>query len=151
MACQRTFVPILYLASPRAGPWATLQGSLNWPSRPIAWLNARLSYEGVAVQLLLHPRLEGAVTSAGLDVTGSSRLDSDLLPVRAGSGAAPAGLSLGGWSGETMWRPASLVGWAVDGGIAPVAVLGGDLMRGWTLHWYPDSVQLRIDGPASSF
>ena len=70
--------------------------------------------------------------------------------VAPGSNSAPAGLTLGVWSSEVPWRPASLAGWAVDGGIAPIAVLGSNILEVWSLHWYPASYQFRLDGPASS-
>jgi hypothetical protein len=113
----------------------------------VAWLQARLVHEGLAVQMLLFPRVEDRVVAAGLDLTGGSRLDSDLLPVSAGSGAAPTRVQLGGWRGEVLWRPASLSGWAIDGGVAPTAVLGSNLLGGWRLSWNPESAQIRIDEP----
>ena len=111
----------------------------------LAWMNARVIVDGLAVQLLLFPRVQNQTMAAGLDLSGDSRLDSDILPVTAGSGVASTRVALGGWQGDVLWRPSSLIGWAADGGIAPSAVLGGNLIDGWTLHWFPASQQLRID------
>jgi hypothetical protein len=119
-------------------------------AHPMAWLQTRLVHEGLAVQMLLFPRVEDRVVAAGLDLAGGSRLDSDLLPVSAGSGAAPTRVQLGGWRGEVLWRPASLSGWAIDGGVAPTAVLGSNLLGGWRLSWYPETGQIRIDEPTRS-
>ncbi len=111
----------------------------------LAWMKARLIVDGLAVQLLVFPRVQDQTMAAGLDLSADSRLDSDVLPVTAGSGAASATVSLGGWQGDALWRSSSLIGWAADGGIAPPAVLGRNLIEGWTLHWFPASQQLRID------
>ena len=108
-------------------------------------MNARVIVDGLAVQLLLFPRVQNQTMAAGLDLSGDSRLDSDILPVTAGSGVASTRVALGGWQGDVLWRPSSLIGWAADGGIAPSAVLGRNLIDGWTLHWFPASQQLRID------
>ena len=141
---------ILVLGPPEGGA-ANERSATDAAIRTVAWLSARLIHEGTTTQLLLFPRVQGNVISAGLDVAGTSLLDSDLLPVRVGSGAAPTELALGGWKGEALWRPAALAGWAADGGIAPLAVLGGNLVEGWSLHWYPGSSQLRVDAPVTSF
>jgi hypothetical protein len=115
----------------------------------IAWLKVRLVREGVGVQFLLFPRVFDRVVAAGLDIGGTSRLDYESFVVAPGSSTAPAPLMLGGWRDEVEWRPASLTGWAVDGGVAPTAVLGANVVGGWSLHWYPDSMQLRIDSAPS--
>ncbi len=90
------------------------------------------------------------VVAAGIDLNGVSRLDSDLLPAVPGSGIAAAQLTLGGWHGDVLWRPASLSGWAIDGGVAPTAVIGANSIDAWSLHWYPATQQLRIDAMSSS-
>ena len=139
---------LLILAPPaRAGEVDELADDV--PSRVIAWLNARLIHEGLGVQLLLFPRVLGETVPAGINLGGRSFLDSDLLPVTGGSGEATLPLQLGGWRGEAVWHPTSLDGWAADGGVAPAAVLGSDLLRGWTLHWLPESRQIRIEEPVS--
>ena len=139
---------ILIVAPPDQGD-AVDELSAEGPMRVVAWLNARLIYEGLGVQLLLFPRVQGEVIPAGINLGDRSQLESDLLPVAAGSGASTVPLRLGGWTGEPVWRPASLVGWAADGGVAPSAVLGGDLLGQWTLHWLPETRQIRIEEPVS--
>jgi len=134
----------LVLAPPGVGSGA-LKGVEGGSA--IAWLQARLVREGLAVQLLLFPRISGSVAAAGLDIGAISRLDSESFVVTPGSSSAPAQLMLGGWKAEVLWRPASLAGWALDGGVAPTAVLGDNVVGAWALHWYPASSQLRIDGP----
>ena len=111
----------------------------------LAWMSTRMIAEGLAVQLLLFPRVQNQIMAAGLDLSADSRLDSEILPVTAGIGVASTPVSLGGWRGDARWRPSSLIGWAADGGIAPQAVLGRNLIEGWTFHWFPASRQLRID------
>jgi len=117
----------------------------RFEGRTIAWLSARVVREGLGAQILVFPRVDNTVVAAGLDLSGISRLDSDLLPATPGSGTAPAQLTLGGWSAEVSWRPASLAGWAIDGGVAPTAVIGANLLDSWSLHWYPATTQLRVD------
>ncbi len=122
----------------------------SFEGRTIAWLSARVVREGLGAQILLFPRVENTVVAAGLDLGGFSRLDSDLLPAVPGSGTALAQLTLGGWRGDVRWRPASLAGWAIDGGVAPTAVIGANLLDAWSLHWYPATKQLRVDASPSS-
>ena len=122
----------------------------SFEGRTIAWLSARVLREGLGAQMLLFPRVENTVVAAGLDLGGTSRLDSDLLPAVPGSGTALAQLTLGGWRGDVPWRPASLAGWAIDGGVAPTVVIGANLLDAWSLHWYPATKQLRVDAPSSS-
>jgi hypothetical protein len=115
--------------------------------RAVAWLNVRLVREGVGVQMLVFPRVAGNVVAAGIDLARASRLDSPAFVVPPGDSSAPAPLMLGGWRQDVSWRPASLTGWAVDGGVAPIAVLGENVLRAWALHWYPGTMQLRVDEP----
>jgi len=122
----------------------------SFEGRTIAWLSARVVREGLVAQMFLFPRVENTVVAAGLDLEGVSRLDSDLLPAVPGRGTAPAELTLGGWREEVVWRLASLAGWAIDGGVAPTAVIGANLLDAWSLHWYPAMEQFRIDAPPSS-
>jgi len=136
----------LALAPPSADR-AALSAGLE--GEPVAWLKARLVREGIGVQMLFFPRVSGVVVAAGLDIGGNSRLDSASFVVPPGSNSAPADLMLGGWEGEVRWRAASLTGWAVDGGVAPTAVVGASLLEEWTLHWYPNTMQLRIDDAVS--
>ncbi len=138
----------LVLAPPDTGS-STLEGVED--GHVVAWLKARLVREGLGVQMLLFPRVADAVVAAGLDIGSNSRLDSASFEVTPGSISAPAELMLGGWKAEVRWRPASLTGWAVDGGVAPTAVLGSNVLGAWALHWYPMSSQLRVDGPPSTF
>jgi len=138
----------LMLAPPTVGS-RTLEGVEG--GQVIAWLKARLVREGVGVQLLLFPRVADSVVAMGLDIGANSRLDSQSFEVTPGSNLVPAQLMLGGWKAEVLWRPASLVGWAVDGGVAPTAVLGSNVLGAWALHWYPMSSQLRVDGPPATF
>ena len=119
--------------------------SRGFEGRTIAWLRARVIREGLGAQILLFPRIANKVVAAGIDLSGISRLDSDLLPVAAGSGIAAAQLTLGGWRGDVRWYPASLAGWAIDGGVAPIAVIGANSIDSWALHWYPETQQLRVD------
>jgi hypothetical protein len=132
----------LVIAPPSVGS-AALPGGREGSA--VAWLKARLVREGVGAQLFLYPRVGGSVVAAGLDLGAASRLDQESFVVPPGSNAAPRPLMLGGWRGEVLWRPASLTGWAVDGGVAPVAVLGSNVLQPWSLHWYPESMQLRVD------
>lgn len=118
--------------------------------RAIAWLRARLVREGVGTQLFVYPRVSNQVVAAGLDFAATSRLDLPAFVVPPGSSTAAAPLLLGGWRGDVQWRPASLTGWAGDGGVAPTAVLGYNVLEGWAMHWYPGSMQLRIDVPPSA-
>jgi hypothetical protein len=134
----------LAMAPPSAGA-KTLPGVAE--GRAIAWLRARLVREGVGTQLFLYPRVSGQVVAAGLDFAATSRLDLPTFVVPPGSSTAAAPLLLGGWRGDVQWRPASLTGWAGDGGVAPTAVLGLNVLEGWAMHWYPGSMQLRIDVP----
>lgn len=138
----------LMLAPPTAGSHA-LEGVEE--GRLIAWLKARLVREGLGVQMLLFPRVADSVVAVGLDIGATSRLDSESFEVAPGSNSAPARLMLGGWKAEVRWRPASLAGWAVDGGVAPTAVLGNNVLGAWALHWYPMSLQLRVEGPPEAF
>lgn len=138
----------LMLAPPAVGS-RTLEGVEE--GRAIAWLKARLVREGLGVQMLLFPRVADSVVAVGLDIGGNSRLDSKSFEVTPGSNSVPAELLLGGWKAEVLWRPASLAGWAVDGGVAPTAVLGSNVLGAWALHWYPMSSQLRIDRPLATF
>jgi hypothetical protein len=119
--------------------------SRSFEGRTIAWLRARVIREGLGAQILLFPRIANKVAAAGIDLSGISRLDSDLLPAAAGSGIAAAQLTLGGWRGDVRWHPASLNGWAIDGGVAPIAVIGANSIDSWALHWYPETQQLRVD------
>jgi hypothetical protein len=111
----------------------------------IAWLRARVIREGLGAQILLFPRIANKVVAAGIDLSAFSRLDSDILPAVPGSGIAAAQLTLGGWRGDVRWYPASLTGWAIDGGVAPIAVIGANSVDSWALHWYPGTQQLRVD------
>jgi len=111
----------------------------------IAWLRARVIREGLGAQILLFPRIANKVVAAGIDLSAFSRLDSDILPAVPGSGIAAAQLTLGGWRGDVRWYPASLSGWAIDGGVAPIAVIGANSVDSWVLHWYPETQQLRVD------
>ena len=138
----------LMLAPPTVGS-RTLEGVQE--GQAIAWLKARLVREGLGVQMLLFPRVAGSVVAVGLDIGAGSRLDSESFEVTPGRSSVPAQLMLGGWKAEVLWRPASLVGWAVDGGVAPTAVLGSNLLGAWALHWYPMSFQLRVDAPPVAF
>jgi hypothetical protein len=131
--------------SPPAGASAADVLGRRSEGRTIAWLGARVVREGLGAQILVFPRVDNTVVAAGLDLSGISRLDSDLLPATPGSGTAPAQLTLGGWRAEVSWRPASLAGWAIDGGVAPTAVIGANLLDAWSLHWYPATTQLRVD------
>jgi len=131
--------------SPPAPASATEVLGRRFKGRTIAWLSARVVREGLGAQILVFPRVDNTVVATGLDLGGLSRLDSDLLPATPGSGTATAELTLGGWRDDVPWRPASLVGWAIDGGVAPTAVIGANLLDAWSLHWYPATMQLRVD------
>lgn len=118
--------------------------------RAVAWLGARVVREGVGAQMLVFPRVQGRLVAAGIDIGAASRLDLPGFVVPPGESAASAPLMLGGWRGEVAWRAASLTGWAVDGGVAPTALLGDNVLSAWALHWYPASMQLRVDVPPAA-
>ena len=124
--------------------------SRSFKGSTIAWLRARVIREGLGAQIFLFPRIANEVVAAGIDLGPFSRLDSDILPAAPGSGIAAAQLTLGGWRGDVRWYPASLTGWAIDGGVAPIAVIGATSIDSWTLHWYQETQQLRVDVVPSS-
>ncbi len=136
--------------SPPEQAVATDKLSRSFKGSTIAWLRARVIREGLSAQILLFPRIANEVVAAGIDLGAFSRLDSDILPATPGSGIAAAQLTLGGWRGDVRWYPASLTGWGIDGGVAPIAVIGANSFDSWTLHWYPETQQLRVDVVPSS-
>ncbi|MFQ5744846.1 MAG: hypothetical protein ACE5HV_14840 [Acidobacteriota bacterium] len=113
----------------------------------IAWLEAKLIYQGLALQLLLYPRVLGELIPAMIDLAGSSRLEAMRPGMVLGADPVIVPVRLGGWSGEVRWVPADLEGRATGGGVAPAAMLGNNLLGGWTLHWLPDQQQLRLEAP----
>ena len=136
--------------SPPEQAVATDKLSRSFKGSTIAWLRARVIREGLSAQILLFPRIANEVVAAGIDLGAFSRLDSDILPATPGSGIAAAQLTLGGWRGDVRWYPASLTGLGIDGGVAPIAVIGANSFDSWTLHWYPETQQLRVDVVPSS-
>lgn len=138
------------ILSPPAEKLAADELGRSFEGDNIAWLKARVIRQGLGAQIFFFPRIDNMVVAAGIDLNGVSRLDSDLLPAVPGSGIAAAQLTLGGWHGDVLWRPASLAGWAIDGGVAPTAVIGANSIDAWSLHWYPGTQQLRIDAMSSS-
>ncbi len=112
----------------------------------VAWLNARLAYQALAVQVFVYPLVGGERVAVGLDPGMRSILDPEQLL----DGAIPRGrLQIGGWSAEVEWEVSSLDSWATAGGVAPSATLGHNLMDDWILHWMPGQEQIRFDRAAT--
>ena len=113
----------------------------------IGWLRGRFVYQGLAAQFFVMPRVGGELTATALDLSGPSLIEPRASGDRVGR--VTAFLRLGGWSSEVEWNIASLEGWAVDGGVAPRAVLGADFLGAWVIHWLPELGQLRLEAPGS--
>jgi hypothetical protein len=113
----------------------------------VAWLNARLAYQALAVQVFVYPLVGGERVAVGLDPGMRSMLDPEQLL----DGTRPRErLQMGGWSAEVEWEFSSLDSWATAGGVAPSATLGHNLMDDWILHWMPGQEQIRFDRAAAS-
>ena len=113
----------------------------------VAWLNARLAHQALAVQVFVYPLVAGERVAMGLDLGMRSMLD----PEHDLGGSAPRGrLQMGGWSGEIEWEISPLESWAAAGGVAPIATLGHNLIDDWILHWLPEQEQIRFDHAATN-
>jgi len=112
----------------------------------VAWLNARLVHQALAVQVFVYPLVAGERVAVGLDLGESSILD---LEQDLGNLALRGRLQMGGWSGEVGWQISPLEVWASAGGVAPRATLGHNLLDDWILHWLPEQAQIRFDHAAT--
>lgn len=138
--------PILVLgpASAREEVQRRVGGSIP---AAVAWLNARLVRQALAVQVFVYPLVAGERVAMGLDPGARSILD----PAHDLGGTAPQGrLQMGGWSGEVRWEISPLESWAAAGGVAPKATLGHNLIEDWILHWLPEQEQVRFDHAATN-
>ena len=112
----------------------------------VAWLNARLAFQAVVVQVFVNPLVGSERIAMGLDPRMSSTID----PAHDLGGSAPRGrLQMGGWSGDVEWEVSSLEPWAAAGGVAPRATLGHNPLDDWILHWLPGQEQFRFDEAAT--
>lgn len=118
--------------------------------RETHWARVRLVRDGLGVQLILMPRLDGRVVSAALDVSGTTVVDHRQLG-SLGAEVAPAGtaedgleleIRFGAWRGRQTIGTQDLYPRAIGGGVAPQLLLGEELLRNWRLVWNPVLLQL---------
>lgn len=133
-------------------PGRGLRDQAPEPSLPRTyWAAVRVVRDGLAVQLLLLPRVRGEVMSTGLDPGGRSRIDGRALsgPVlRRDDGPVDAEVRLGAWRETLPWEIVDLYVEAEDGAVAPQAVLGGPGLEGWRLYWRPNATSLALERQA---
>lgn len=111
------------------------------------WMSARVPRDALAVQLLVFPRVEGRVQSTALDLTGGTRLDVRVARrLELGQeGRAEVEVRMGAWRGDVEAEIVDLYPLGADGAIAPRAVLGADVLRGWRLVWRPGRAELVLE------
>ena len=115
-------------------------------SNVIAWLDARLAWQGLATQVFVYPLVAGERMAAGFDLQRVTMIDSE---VDTPDTARRVRLQLGGWSGDVEYDISPLEDWASAGGVAPRASLGHNLLDAWILHWLPERGQVRLDRAAT--
>ncbi len=108
------------------------------------WIRVRALRDGLAVQLLAMPRVDGRVVSASLDLAGPTLLDERQLRDGVDPADPTVEIRVGGWRGEQSIGTADLHPRASGGRVAPQLVLGRDFLRHWELRWNPGSAQMTL-------
>lgn len=112
------------------------------------WAAVRVPRDGLAVQLLLVPRIRGVVLASALDPGAVERIDERALAAAGGSssqGQVEAEVRLGAWRQDLVWEVSDLYPEGEGGAVAPRAILGAAAVAGWRLYWTPHAGSLLLE------
>ena len=121
------------------------------PMRVAGWAHVWTLYHGLEVRWILFPRIGGEMLASSVEINGRSVLDPGSSVDMVASETAILPLSFGSLSRNIRWQFADLSRWALQGRVAPRAIMGGDAFAGLQLHWHPQNRLLTlVDVPADS-